>query len=88
MRRERNIKIGFSKDPKRRAGEISGAELLAKEPGGAGREGELHLRFQHLRVGGEWFEPGPDLIAYINALRREAGLRPIGAEPPVPAKPA
>lgn len=77
MRHETNIKIGYSKDPRKRALALAGAEILAKEPGAASRESQLHEQFAHLRLHGEWFEPGPDLLEYIAKLRQQAGLGPI-----------
>jgi hypothetical protein len=77
MRHETNIKIGFSKDPRKRSMALAGAEILAKEPGAAQREAELHLKFAHLRLHGEWFEPGIDLMAYIEDLRKQMGLGPV-----------
>lgn len=77
MRHETNIKIGYSKDPRKRALALAGAEILAKEPGAASREAALHAKFAHLRLHGEWFEPGPDLMEYIADLRKQLGLGPI-----------
>lgn len=55
-----------------------GAAALATEPGDVVRESQLHRRFGHLRaVGREWFEPAPELIAYINELRATENLPPI-----------
>jgi hypothetical protein len=68
IQRERLIKIGFSVDPVKRAGALN-AVVLATIPGERHVERATHLRFAHLRQYGEWFEPGPDLLAYINELR-------------------
>lgn len=68
VQRERLIKIGFSVNPVKRAGALN-AVILATVPGERHVEREMHLRFAHLRQYGEWFEPGPDLLAYINELR-------------------
>jgi hypothetical protein len=32
-------------------------------------EQELHQRFAHLRIRGEWFRPASDLMAFINSLK-------------------
>ena len=29
----------------------------------------LHERFGHLRMSGEWFQPGNDLLAYLEELK-------------------
>jgi hypothetical protein len=64
------IKIGTSARLSRRLVELCaefGGELqvLAVADGGYDQESALHQRFSHLRVHGEWFEPGDDLLAFI-----------------------
>lgn len=79
------IKIGQSLDPELRLKSIRGgstqmprgldpsnAKLLATEPGGQRREQELHRKFAHLRVAGEWFDNGPELKIYLSELNRIA----------------
>lgn len=73
------IKIGFAANLNARMAvartdQSHGVELLALEGGSRDKERDLHLRFQLLRVRphGEWFRPGPDLLAYI----AEVHLRP------------
>ena len=75
----RRVKIGQSRDPQSRLLAIRGgyatkkpeglntknAKLLATEPGGQVRENELHQKFAHIRVAGEWFNNTPELKAYI-----------------------
>lgn len=68
IRREKLIKIGYSIDPVRRAGDLGGV-VLATIPGERQVERSMHLMFAHLRDHGEWFRPGDDLLAYINVLR-------------------
>lgn len=46
--------------------DLSGAELVATEPGGFKREKELHAQFSHLRHTGEWFSYTPELALYIS----------------------
>lgn len=46
--------------------DLSGAELVATEPGGFKREKELHAQFKHLRHTGEWFTESPELARYIS----------------------
>ena len=38
-------------------------------PGGAYIEQEVAKRFKHLRIRGEWYSPGDDLIAYMDSLK-------------------
>jgi len=76
LQRERLIKIGFSVDPVKRAGALN-AVVLATVPGERHVERKMHLKFAHLRQYGEWFEPGPDLLAYINELRSKLQQPPV-----------
>jgi hypothetical protein len=45
--------------------------LIAVIDGNHATEGELHRRFDHLRVVGEWFLPEEDLLDFIAAQGRE-----------------
>jgi hypothetical protein len=67
----RLLKIGVSIDPERRC-RVLQAELLHVETGGFARERELHARFAHLRVRGEFFKPGSsgEIRRYIRAASR------------------
>jgi hypothetical protein len=47
---------------------------------GADREAELHQRFRHLHVRGEWFRPGPDLLAFIGQVKRGPATGPLVEE--------
>ncbi|GGM06130.1 hypothetical protein GCM10010099_22840 [Streptomyces cinereus] len=78
MRRERYIKIGTTTDTRRRAAELN-ATVLARRPGSYSDEARLHVRFADLRRHGEWFEPGPELVALVNEIRTSDGLPPIAA---------
>lgn len=78
VQRERLIKIGFSNDPVKRASNL-GAVVLATIPGERAVERQMHLKFAHLRQYGEWFEPGPELVSYINELRLKLQQPPIAA---------
>lgn len=81
------VKIGASHSPQKRldsiraAGggalapfllDLSGAEMIATEPGGFTREKALHARFKHLRHTGEWFTESPELSKYIELLSAAA----------------
>ncbi|MFJ4418262.1 hypothetical protein [Streptomyces sp. NPDC088925] len=76
MRREKLIKIGYSNSPERRASQL-GAKILVTVPGGPEQERAFHVVYRALNAGGEWFEPGPDLIGTINLLRRDQSLPPL-----------
>lgn len=72
------IKIGVSNDPRARlrslqTGSPVDLTLLGAAPGrGREMEAELHERFAAHRVRGEWFQPAPELIAYIcRALQQQ-----------------
>lgn len=43
--------------------------LLVAIPGTRSDESMLHRRFAELRVAGEWFEPAPALLAWVDAVR-------------------
>lgn len=66
------VKIGISTDPEKRVASLA-AELVATEPGGRKREGELHRRFDAARERMEWFRPTADLRCYVEALPTFAG---------------
>jgi hypothetical protein len=76
MRRERFIKIGTTTDLRRRAQTLN-ATVVAKRPGSYSDEAQLHRQFASLRRHGEWFEPGPELLALVNELRAAEGLPPL-----------
>jgi hypothetical protein len=67
------IKIGLAANPRRRVADLQTSSpyplrLVATLPGqGAMGESALHAKFAHLRMHGEWFEPAPELLAYIEA---------------------
>lgn len=53
--------------------------LLADVPGGAEVEEYLHNNFEHLRVSGEWFRPGADLVDLIEKIKAHgAACLPTG----------
>lgn len=77
------IKIGFSikvgvRLPALQTGMPWPLVVLAKTPGTLEREGCFHLTYMHLRMTGEWFRRGPDLMSHIAELAAEA-LRPTVA---------
>lgn len=72
LRYDRRIKIGTSRQPRRRLASIRHDELLAFEPGGRSIEQARHREFAAIREGGEWFTQTPELTAHIAALQTTA----------------
>lgn len=74
-----SIKIGYSKNPTQRlmglqTGHSEPLHMRAMAPGSMAQERALHDRFAHLRVSGEWFRPGEDLIAYMRLVADRRAL--------------
>lgn len=72
------IKIGFSKDPVKRIAALATGcpepiKVLGAIDGSQAGERALHLKFAHLRVVGEWFRNGPDLVTHIEAALATPG---------------
>ena len=70
------IKIGFSTDIKTRLAQLQTGspfeiELLGFFAGTEQDEVETLGRFSPLRIRGEWFYPHPELIAFINKMKRK-----------------
>lgn len=59
------VKIGHTRDLRRRRREVPHDELLAAIPGGQETERDWHRRFDHLRWQGEWFAATPELLEAI-----------------------
>lgn len=64
------IKIGFSGSATHRLIALQSShprrlKILHKIPGTMADEKRLHQQFAHLNIHGEWFRPGPDLMAMI-----------------------
>lgn len=65
------IKIGVSEDPKKRLKHLatgSPVSLILKGviAGGHSSERELHRKFDHLRLDGEWFHATKELLKFID----------------------
>lgn len=67
------VKIGTSRQPRRRLAVLWHEELLAFERGGRMRERERHVEFADLRLGGEWFAAEPRLLAHIARVAEAGG---------------
>lgn len=68
------IKIGVTDDLKARFSALRSSspcelEILVSVEGDELTEREMHERFKASRSHGEWFDPSPDLIAYIDTVR-------------------
>ena len=69
------IRIGHAADASfvRRFGELHHANAdpltcIATMPGDAGTQRDLHSRFAHARLHGEWFQPNASLLEFISNL--------------------
>jgi hypothetical protein len=66
------IKIGIAVDPDERLRELqcfSPLRLAIRRvmPGGQAKEAEIHARFRHERLWGEWFEPEFEVVEFARA---------------------
>lgn len=73
------IKIGYSTNPYRRLAQYPpGTQLLALEPGTTKLERARHSLFHaHLSHGREWFNPNPELDAWIQQVIDKHGPPPF-----------
>lgn len=65
------IKIGRSKQLDKRISSLQSGNALPVEVLKVTQsieEKEAHLKFHHLKISGEWFIPGPDLLSFIDGL--------------------
>ena len=62
------IKIGFSTNVPQRAKQLGGT-VLATMAGTRKVERQMHARYGHLWIEGEYFQPDPELMAEIERLR-------------------
>ncbi|RPI71428.1 MAG: helicase, partial [Geobacteraceae bacterium] len=73
------VKIGFTSGPiEKRLASLQTAhpyklQLLAALAGTVAYEKSLHDRFAKFRLEGEWFEPHPDLMAFVSVVRLGLG---------------
>lgn len=82
------IKIGYARGVASRlallqAGNPRPLRLLAAIQGARSVEYELHARFAYLRLFGEWFSPGSELVDFISGLADQAiaPAAPAGGSP-------
>jgi hypothetical protein len=62
------VKIGYTENVRRRLHNLQIASpttlnVIGQMPGTVSEEREIHHRFAHARLVGEWFRPDPDMIA-------------------------
>jgi len=62
------IKIGYTTDLEQRMSAIPHDKILALIAGTMADERRCHEKFAHLRLTGEWFSAGPDLLKFIAKL--------------------
>lgn len=66
------IKIGHTTNLRQRLRAFPVDEVLLTIPGSVEDEARCHAAFAHLRVQGEWFTEGPELLAFIRSLSDRA----------------
>lgn len=80
IRRDRYVKIGTTTQLQARMRDLMPDEVLAIEPGSYKLEGQLHVRFAHLRISSsyEYFRLDADLQAHIERVLAKVGPPPSG----------
>lgn len=80
------IKIGITKNLKRRLPQISKAHgplvVLRSERGGKSEEARLHLRLASFNQFGEWFAPVPEVLSAVADYVPSEAERPVQAVVP------
>ena len=69
------VKIGWSSDLKGRLRSIQTTapaeiKLIGKMRGSIKQERELHARFGHHRLSGEWFNVAPEILAFVETIEQ------------------
>jgi hypothetical protein len=82
------IKIGYSANPEMRLADLQiGShqvlELIGVMEGTPKTEHAIHEQFEHLRIRGEWFASGLELLEFIDSVK----LKPAEPPPPAPSRP-
>jgi hypothetical protein len=73
------IKIGHSIDPKCRLEALQAGcplklSMVVRTCGGIQEEYDVHRRFRHLRIHGEWFRAEPELVDFILGLEDDGPI--------------
>lgn len=83
-----SIKIGKSYDVRKRLKAIQAClpqtiEILGVIDGGIAKERQLQKQFIHLKIHGEWFMPGKELLDFINenAIKDMSLIKEIQQKP-------
>ena len=71
MRFGDRVKIGFTTNLRDRLRAVPNDELLGSMPGSRHTERKTHSHFAHLRIKGEWFSMGDDLLEFIAGLDKK-----------------
>jgi hypothetical protein len=74
------IKIGHTRDlmARRRHFDSTPEAILAIKPGTYAEEQAVHASLRpHLAHGQEYYQPTPEVLAYVNDLRSRLGVEPI-----------
>jgi hypothetical protein len=77
------VKIGRSCDPAARLRDLQTASparllLLGTMTGSSRIERQLHRTWRRAHLGGEWFRPDPDLLAYVQRVCGQPAGPPAG----------
>lgn len=84
------VKIGWTSQPRRRYARMQGdnaqhVRILASVPGSSKLAEQVRQRFKALRIRGQWFHPGPELLQFAEDAESEkvrmlldASLRDVG----------
>lgn len=80
------IKIGYSISPEMRLGELQVGshqtlEIIGLMEGTVKTEHEIHEKFDHLRIRGEWFQGTTELLEFIDSVAIRVELPPAPAPP-------
>lgn len=71
IRHEEQIKIGTSGNIKNRLNSLPWDTIELLEIGNETEEHLRHAQFSHLRIQGEWFKAGPELLEFVDQSREE-----------------
>lgn len=86
------VKVGYAQDLAARLVGLQTSHpeklvVIATMTGDESTERELHARFAHLRVRGEWFSPGADLMAFVRSLASPVTARDTSRNDSSPVTP-